>query len=77
MELTLQEIMLIIGEKELRIAAQAKHIAGLEARLKELTADGLNAQMPTDLGESRHVSPKRVHPPNSCARRLYLPSAAI
>ena len=38
MELTLQEVMVILGEKELRIAAQSKHIAALEAKLQELTA---------------------------------------
>lgn len=37
MELSQQEVMAILGEKELRIAAQAKHIATLEARLEQMT----------------------------------------
>ncbi len=37
MELTQQEVMAIIGEQALQIAAQRKHIAALEARLKALT----------------------------------------
>ena len=35
LELTMQEVVAILGEKELRLAAQAKYIAALESKLHE------------------------------------------
>lgn len=43
MELTQQEVMAVIGEQALQIAAQRKYIKELEARLR-----GLGAQQPQE-----------------------------